>query len=306
MRGTIVSILLAAVSLLIAGCGGSDGEPASASTPFDYNASAPLAYRDNGVLNHDYPIKVHDVSFASGGRRVEGMLAVPPGNGPFPAVLYLHGSGGDRTQLIGPAAWMAARGVVSLTITMPEGSIPADATVTGRLVAERKSAIATVVAARRAVDALQALPEVDDERIGLVGWSAGARVGAILAGVDRRIEAFDLLSGGSPPVEEYAANVPKSLRPVVRRELGAVDPLRWIAQARQGTVLLQDGRKDRVVPRAALDELAKAAGEAAEVRWYPSQGHVPGQAALGDQLDWMAEKLGVGEPVVKGADPGPA
>jgi dienelactone hydrolase len=304
MRITVL-ILVSATALLASACGGSNDEPSSASTPFDYDASAPLAYKDKGVINHDYPLKVHDVSYTSGGKKVEGLLVVPPGKGPFPAVLYLHGSGGDKTQLIGPAAWMAARGVVSMTITMPEDLIPADATPTGRLVAERKSAVATVVAARRAVDALQALPQVDDDRIGLVGWSAGARVGAILAGVDRRIEAFDLFSGGAPPVEDYAANVPESLRPAVRRELGAVDPLRWIAQARQSTVLLQDGRKDEVVPRSALDDLAKAAGKAAEVRWYAGQGHTPGRKALGEQLVWMAKKLGVGEPVVEGASTGP-
>ena len=295
-------ILMSSIVLLGSGCGGSN-KPES--TPFDYSAAAPLAYKDKGVINHGYPIKVHDVSFTSGGKRVDGLLVVPPGKGPFPAVLYLHGSGGDRRQLIGLAAWMAARGAVALTITMPQGSVPAGATPTERLVAERKSAVGTVVAARRAVDALQSLPEVEDEHIGLVGWSAGARVGAILAGVEPRLAAFDLLSGGSPPVEEYAANVPQNLKPVVRRELGAVDPLRWIAQARPHTVLLQDGRKDEIVPRSALDELVKAAGKAAEVRWYAAQGHEPGRRALRDQLDWMSEKLGVRGPVVKGADPGP-
>jgi len=304
MRLAVIT-LATVVALVGAGCSGSNDKSSSEPTPFDYDVSAPLAYKDKGVINHGYPIKVHDISFSSGGKRVVGLLAEPPGKGPFPAVLYLHGSGGDRTQLLGPAAWMAARGVVAMTITMPEGSIPADATATGRLVAERKSAVATVVAARRAVDALQALPEVDDARIGLVGLSGGARMGAILAGVDRRIEAFDLFSGGAAPVEEYAANVPQSLRPAVRRELTAVDPLRWIAKARPGTVLLQDGRKDKIVPRAALDQLVDAAGKSAEVRWYPNQGHVPGRAALGDQLDWMAQKLGVGDPVVKGANPGP-
>ena len=299
------AIILSSLAVLAASACGGSSPPAVESTPFDYKAAAPLRYQDKGVINKGYPIKVHDVSFSSGGKRVAALLAVPPGAGPFPAVLYLHGSGGDRTQLIGPAAWMAARGVVAMTITMPEGSIPATATPAGQLVAERKSAVATVVAARRAVDALQALPEVDDKRIGLVGWSAGARVGAILAGVDRRIEAFDLFSGGSPPLQAYVSSAPDSLKPVVRRELGAVDPLRWIAQAREGTVLLQDGRKDEVVPRSALDALVKAAGRAAEVRWYGAQGHTPGPEALGDQLDWMAKKLAVGDPVVKGANPGP-
>ena len=90
------------------------------SSPFAYDASAPLHYVDRGVVNHGYPIAVHDVSFTSSGKRVDAMLAVPPGKGPFPAVVYLHGTGGDRTELLVPATWMAARGVVALTITMPE------------------------------------------------------------------------------------------------------------------------------------------------------------------------------------------
>ena len=80
------------------------------SSPFTYDASAPLHYVDRGVVNHGYPIAVHDVSFTSSGKRVDAMLAVPPGKGPFPAVVYLHGTGGDRTELLVPATWMAARG----------------------------------------------------------------------------------------------------------------------------------------------------------------------------------------------------
>ena len=182
---------------------------------------------------------------------------MPPGKGPFPAVVYLHGSGGDRTELLVPATWMAARGVVALTITMPEDAAATTGTATERLVAQRQGVVDSVIAARRAVDALASLPQVDRSRIGLVGWSSGARIGAILAGVDRRVEAFDLLSGGSPPVQEYASQAPANLRPAIIRELGTVDPLRWVAHARPGTVLLQDGRKDEVVPRAAL----RGAGE---------------------------------------------
>src|SRR5699024_4849267 len=98
-----------------------------------------------------------------------------------------------------------------------------------------------VVTARRAVDVLQTLPQVDDARIGLVGWSEGARTGALLAGVDRRVSAFALVSAGSPPLSAYAAAAPADLRPALRRELGPVDPLRLIAKARPHTILLQDG-----------------------------------------------------------------
>ena len=155
-------VLLAAVIAFTAGCGGTKSEPES--SPFAYDASAPLSYVDRGVVNHGYPIAVHDVSFTSSGKRVDAMLVVPPGKGPFPAVVYLHGTGGDRTELLVPATWMAARGVVALTLTMP-----ADAKGTGtalqRLGAQREAAVAAVVATRRAVDVLETLPRVDDDRI---------------------------------------------------------------------------------------------------------------------------------------------
>ena len=294
--------LFAAIVAITGGCGGSKSDQAERS-PFTYDASAPLHYVDRGVVNHGYPIAVHDVSFTSSGKRIDGMFVVPPGKGPFPAVVYLHGTGGDRTEFLVPATWMAARGVATLTITMPE-----QPTMTGttsqKLVAQRKAAVASVVAARRAVDVLQSLPQVDDDRIALVGWSSGARVGAIVAGVDQRVKAFDLLSAGSPPVSEYAAQAPAELRPAVEQELGAVDPLRWVKLAPANSILLQDGTSDEVVPKAALDALAAAAGKAAEVRWY-DQGHAPSNAAWADQLDWTADRLGVDGPVVTGAAAGP-
>jgi thioredoxin reductase len=41
------------------------------------------------------------------------------------------------------------------------------------------------------------------------------------------------------------------LRPQVKRVLKDIDPLTWIAKAKM-PILLQDGRKDEVVPRTAL------------------------------------------------------
>lgn len=300
-----LGIAICAAAVAVAGCGGPSSTDRAEPGPFAYDTSAPLRYVDRGRVNHGYPIAVHDVSFAlPDGRRVSGLLVVPPGKGPFPGVVYLHGSGGDRTELLVPAAWMAARGVVALTITSPLPGTGAAAGAAEQLRLQRAAAVSAVVAAMRAADVLRSLPEIDGSRIGLVGWSAGARTGAILAGVDRRFVAFDLLSGGSTPVAAYAAKAPAALRPAIERELGAVDPLRWIREARPASVLLQDGRRDEVVPRSALEALARAAGKAAVVRWY-DQGHAPSQQAFREQLDWLAARLGVRGPVVQGADAGP-
>src|SRR5206468_865830 len=129
-----------------------------------------------------------------------------------------------------------------------------------------------VVAARRAVDFLETLPSVDPHRIGFVGWSAGARTGALVAGVERRIRAFVLMSAGAVSVSDYAKAAPAWLRPDVRNVLTTVDPLRWIARARPGTLFLQDGLRDELVPRRALLELARAAPRGTRVRWYDA-GH---------------------------------
>ena len=48
---------------------------------------------------------------------------------------------------------------------------------------QRDLAVADVVAVRRGLDLLAARPDVDPKRLGFLGYSAGARTGALLAGV---------------------------------------------------------------------------------------------------------------------------
>src|SRR5436309_143322 len=147
------------LALALAGCGSSGSSApttssrASRGAIFGYDASAPLRYLDHGRVNRRaYPIAVHDVSFSSGGRRIEGYLVLPPGPGRHPAVVFVHGSGGDRTELLVPAAWLAARNVVALTITAPSASARTPARTPTKLLAQARAvAIADVVAVRRAV-----------------------------------------------------------------------------------------------------------------------------------------------------------
>src|SRR5439155_8700631 len=116
---------------------------------------------------------------------------------------------------------------------------------------EQQSSADDVVAVRRAVDFLDTRPSIDPHRIGLVGWSSGARTGAVVAGVEPRIRTFVLMSAGAVPVSDYAKIAPSSLRSEITRVLGTIDPLRWIAHARPGSIFLQDGLHDEVVPKPA-------------------------------------------------------
>ena len=277
-RGLGAGLALAAA--VLAGCGGS-------STPagiFAYDRHRPLDFKDLRVVNHGYPIKVHDVSFASAtGGRVHAYLIVPPGKGPFPAAIWAHGSGVTRSDLLVPATWFAARGSVELVPDDPFERNPALYTPTVPQL--RAAVIEEIVDLRRMVDLLQSLPYVDGTRIAFTGLSLGARFGAFLAGAEPRIKAFDLQSGRGG---SFAADL---------------NELTWIRRS-HAAFFFQLGLHDEVVPRAALLSLERAAPQPKELRWYDAP-HGLDTAAVHDQLRWLAKELGLGGPVVRGALAGP-
>jgi dienelactone hydrolase len=296
--------LLACLSVVIlAGCGSSSDDAAV----YGYDRSQSLAMRDNGRANRDHPVKVHDVSFHGGKERVPAFLLTPPGEGPYAAVIYLHGSGGDRFELLQIAGWLAARRAVALTIESPYSpnrAIELGPGVEG-LRKERDRTVQQIVELRRAVDLLQSLPQVDDDRIGFVGYSAGARSGAILAGVEKRIKAFVFMSGGEDSVDEFMSLVDEDQRAEVRPLLEDTDGLKYIAQASPSQLFFQAGRKDSVVPKDALETLIKAGSEPKKVSWYDAGHDLAVSKAQNDQLEWLEQVLEIEGPPVKGAETGP-
>lgn len=295
-------LMLALVALASACGGGAHGAGGPPRLDFAYDGSAPLGYADHGRINRpSYPIAIRDVSYSSGGRKVEAYLLVPPGAGRKPAVVFVHGSGGDRSELLAQAAWLAARNVVTLTITAPSHSVTTSPQSIDALLAQAKAlTVNDVVAVRRAVDVLQSLPQVDPKRIGYVGWSAGARLGAIVAAAEPRIRALVLVSAGADPISAFVARAPAGSKQRVRTVLGSVDPLRYLPHARAGSLLLEDGRRDEVVPHKALENVIRAAPAGTAVRWYDAT-HALTRTAYRDAFDWLAGKLPIDGPKVPGA-----
>jgi len=286
---------LAALCVALAACGSSGPKRPADGLPrldFSYDTAAPLHYVDHGRINkRSARIAVHDVSFSSGGRAVQGYLVVPRGADGRPAVVFVHGAGGDRTELLGAAVELARRNVVALTITTPSRAVSGTPhTIEGLLAQARSLTVNDVVAVRRSVDVLQTLPEVDSHRIGYLGWSFGGRLGAVVAAADPRIDALVLVSAGAEPLSAFVAQAPVAARGRVRTVLGSVDPLRYIAWAKAGSLLLEDGRRDEVVPHAALLNVVHAAPSGTRVRWYDAP-HALNQRAYREAFDWLDAKL---------------
>ena len=299
---------VAVLALLLAGCGGGGATDTSdrATEIYGYDRTAPLAVRDLGRANKNHPIEVRDVSFRGGKERVPAFLLKPPGDGPYPGVIYLHGSGGDRFEMLQAASWLTARRAVALTVESaysPNRAIELGPGVAG-LRKERNRTVQEIVELRRAVDLLQSLPYVDDGRIGFVGYSAGARSGAILAGVERRIKAFVFMSGGEDTVDEFMELVPERQEKEIRPLLEDTDGLKYIARAAPSELFFQVGKRDRVVPRDALETLIRAGSRPKKVVWYDA-GHALGPKAQRDQLAWLTEVLEIQGSPVEGVRAGP-
>jgi dienelactone hydrolase len=301
-------IALVLMLVLVAGCGGGDSKP-EARSPFDYDRDASLEFQDKGRVNRNYPIEIRDVSFASptGDDEVTAFLVKPPGKGPFPGVILVHGAGANRQQLVVQATWLAGRGAAALVVDSPFARNPDIEVPEGvpGLRVESDLIVLNVQELRRAVDVLEEHAGVDDEKIGYIGYSAGARTGAILAGNEDRIDAYVLISGGSAPISEVLSAVPPEARSDVETILTEVDPLRHIRDAAPAKLLFQNGRQDEVVPRAALLALYRAASKPKEIRWYDAT-HEPTVAVYRDTLSWLTKELGLStRPVIPRVKIGP-
>jgi dienelactone hydrolase len=296
VRPGAVAVLCAVV--VAAGCGGSKHAASTTTTPasgtlgFGYDAAVPLGFADKGVVLRDGGVAVHNVSYRSGGKRVEAFLVEGPGKHARPGIVLVHGGGADRTELLGDAVALAHLGFVALAITAPSSAYPPPQPNSVRALVNESRAVTVddVVAVRRAADVLASLPAVDAKRLGYLGWSNGAKTGAFVAATDNRFRALALMSGGADKLAAFVKAAPAGQKALVQQGLGSVDPLRYIAKARSGTVLLADGRRDTVVPHAALLNMIHAAPKGTVVRWYDA-GHELNATAYHAAFAWLVAKL---------------
>lgn len=151
-----------------------------------------------------------------------GILALPRGSGPFPAVLLVHGSGpNDRDETIGPnkpfrdlAHGLAERGIASLrydkrTRVQPE-AFSATATVEQEVIAD----------ALAALDLLARQDEIDADRRILLGHSLGALLAPRIAARADRLAGVVMLAAPARPLHRV---IPQQIRYIAGID-GVIDP----------------------------------------------------------------------------------
>jgi fermentation-respiration switch protein FrsA (DUF1100 family) len=303
-RGFVVIFLLCLGSLGAAIASAQQPPPASYDAFYAYDAALPLQ-PEVEVLRETPTLREEHVVFSSAhDERVPALLWLPAtGQAPYPCVVTLHGIGMTKEDIRPLAALLVPAGMAVLAYDAQyhgERKRDAESILSPLIYRSRDALVQTVVDGRRVVDYLLTRPEIDPQRIGLVGLSLGGILGGVLAGEEPRFKAVALVvaGGGWGDILRLSRNAAAvalrnaGLEPAAAQAaLDPVDPIHFVARIPPRPLLFINGRKDEIIPVPASQALqALAAAPSTEVQWLEA-GHTLAPAAPALLLVWLRQWL---------------
>lgn len=274
---------------------------------YSYDKSMPLNTVEKLLREGDNYV-IYKVYFDSVNReRVPALLILPKAEDKLPCIVFLHGYGGEKEDILPLTDLAVSEGYALIAIDAKyhgERKEEGKALYSTDIEDSVKSIIQTVIDLRKAVDYIETRSEVDPSKIGYVGGSMGGIVGAIFIGVEPRIKAAALLVAGGnmslmimesqhsaiPPIREYLKLNNISYEEL-QRLLNPIDPINFIGKFSPRPVVFHLGKYDRIVPAEAGEQLYKYAGEPKTVYWYDSGHDLPLELVVVRVLDFMDREL---------------
>lgn len=231
------------------------------------------------------------------GEEVTGIIAYPPEGPTEVGVLVLPGMPESAAQNLEPLALLSCAGATGLAIDPPyvrEGRMADPLTFD---MTDRDEQIQFIVEARRAVDVLE---EAGATRFGVTAVSWGVSIGAMLSGLEDRIDASALMIGHGGLVERFLpegepvgpiVNVPEEQRELWAEAMEPLDAARYVGNS-TGNLLFQNGRTDPFVTPESAERLHAAAPSTTDVIWY-DVGHEVTPEMIADHFSWLGDQLGL-------------
>jgi dienelactone hydrolase len=147
-----------------------------------------------------------EVTVGANGWPLPGTLAIPVGQGPFPAVVLVHGSGPhDRDQTFGPnkpfkdlALGLASRGVAVLRYEKRSKQHPARLSKLSPMTVKEEAIDDTVAA----VAWLRKAPRIDPKRVFVLGHSLGGMLVPRIAATDNALAGLVVMAGAARSLEQ--------------------------------------------------------------------------------------------------------
>lgn len=292
----------------------------TAANYFDsYDPGAPLkvTIKETTEVNSGTPEEGYSITRftfdAYQGEKIPSLISLPLNRWGkrLPVILFLHGIGQNKNFLKEITAPFNRAGFAFTSFdqyTQGERKLGAKKSVLADLGAFVERPAKTLNETRRLIDYLAARPDIDPQRIYLVGASYGAVVGSIVLAKDRRVRAGVMVYGGGdfnklldsaanrlgvaaalglidsrsinpemPPLPQLTSSQERQvtmvlglIKPLASYFLGAADPIHYAGLIAPTPVYFQNGTKDVLVPAAAGKALQDAASEPKKIKWYES------------------------------------
>ena len=267
---------------------------------FEYDAESPLLISETSVQQEE-EYTLHDINYPSPKTgNVPAYLVVPEGHGPFAGIILMHGSSGSREYLLPLAKDLIRTGAVVLTISAPSARISGKDWITFTPL-DRDEQVQLMVDLRRGVDLLLQQEKVDPARIGYIGYSYGAAMGGLLAGIEPRIKAYGLMVGDGGLVNHFTdegkpvggfETIALAARESWLEAMEPIEPIHYVGHASPSALFFQNARHDMSVSEEDALAYQAAGSEPKKVEWYDSGHGLPPQAYT-DMVAWLAEQIGI-------------
>jgi dienelactone hydrolase len=295
---------------------------------WDYDKSTPLNLKQAGVQDRD-GVKVHDIAYSApvGDREaavgpnagtVVAYLVVPPGKGPFPAVIYGHwcmpgSEKKNRTEFLDEAVVLAHSGVISLLpdhVSIRPGFVGDYTPLNEQQVAVE---VQQDVNLRRGADLLLARKDVDPKRLAYVGHSCDAAAGGFLSGIDKRFKAFVIMAGiisdevdrKSKMFQQYREKVGPEKFDAFVAKYSWVDAGKYVSHAAPASMFLQYATDEPFLNREIANEYLEIVSEPKKLTVYEAP-HALNAQATADRIAFLAQQLSFKPPDAKSVSAIPA
>ena len=263
---------------------------------FAYDRDLPFETQSLEVKEHEGIRKEHLSFMSTPGERVYANLysAVSPFSEKEPALIYIHGGvgmGKDVPRFDVVARLLVRAGWKILFIDMKFfGERRTDFLKTfseeekHQKLYNNPSAYLTWVIQnvkdiKRSIDFLIGERSVDPGRIGLIGFSRGAQVGTIAAGVEQRLSPVVLLWGGHFDLLE-------------QEHKGPACPANYIGRISPRPLLMINGTHDAdFIKDTSVDPMYNLAKKPKRIIWIEGGHAVMTDEAQSELLDWLRENL---------------
>lgn len=229
------------------------------------------------------------------GKMLAGILRKPAGYDKPPVLLMAVGLDSTKEEAAAFEAPFLARGVATLVFEGPgQGEAQYDLAIRGDY----------EVPVKAAIDYVQTRRDLDSMRLGMWGVSLGGYYAPRAAAFDKRIKACIALGGpfdfaaawdALPELTREAFRVRSHCKTLseARKNAGTLS-LVGIAQNITCPIFIVNGRRDRIVPAADAERLAREVKGPTELLMIDDGNHIATNRAYrwrSQSADWMAERL---------------